>query len=147
MRDRLEIHYNRQWTEQGAKNEIAVFTNIDLYIKQAGEWSEAIPGTGGSMFVASERGGLYTSDECYKMALTDAISVACKALGVGADVYWGQDSSKYSPPAVTSLPQRRGNGASCDSCGSNVGPAVVTYCQNNSDKFHGRVLCPTCQKI
>ena len=29
---------------------------------------------------------MYTSDECYKMALTDALSVACKALGVAADV-------------------------------------------------------------
>ena len=48
------------------------------------------------MFVAKERNGLYTSDECYKMALTDAISVACKALGFGADVYWQADRTKYT---------------------------------------------------
>ena len=42
-----------------------------------------------------EKSGTYTSDECYKMALTDAISVACKSLGMGADIYWGQDSTKY----------------------------------------------------
>ena len=29
----------------------------------------------------------HLNDEAYKMALTDAISVACKQLGVGADVY------------------------------------------------------------
>lgn len=29
------------------------------------------------------------------MALTDAISVACKALGVAADVYWNMDATKY----------------------------------------------------
>ena len=29
------------------------------------------------------------------MAYTDAISVACKALGVGADVYWQADRTKY----------------------------------------------------
>lgn len=85
----------RQWAEEGANGEIAAFANIDLYIKQDGEWSEAIPGTGGSMFVAKEKNGPYTSDECYKMALTDAISVACKALGIGADVYWGKDKTKY----------------------------------------------------
>ncbi|HCC35130.1 MAG TPA: hypothetical protein DEQ02_05645 [Ruminococcaceae bacterium] len=36
------------------------------------------------------------SDECFKMALTDAISVSCKALGFGADVYWDKDRTKYS---------------------------------------------------
>lgn len=82
--------------EQGAKGEIAAFLDIDLFIKIDGAWSEAIPGTGGSAFVANERNGLYTSDECYKMALTDAISVACKALGMGADVYWDKDTTKYT---------------------------------------------------
>lgn len=86
---------DRQWTEQGANGEIAAYCNISLYIKQGEEWSKPIKGTGGSMFVASERNGLYTSDECYKMALTDAISVACKALGFAADVYWQADRTKY----------------------------------------------------
>ena len=31
-----------------------------------------------------------------KMALTDAISVACKSLGIGADVYWNKDNTKYN---------------------------------------------------
>lgn len=86
----------REWLEPGANGEIAAFMNIELFYKLDGEWSEAIPGTGGSAFVAKERAGLYTSDECYKMALTDAISVACKALGIGADVYWQADSTKYT---------------------------------------------------
>lgn len=82
--------------EQSPTNEIACFLDIDLFVKDNGQWSEAIPGTGGSMFVSQERNGLYTSDECYKMALTDAISVSCKALGFGADVYWDKDKTKYS---------------------------------------------------
>ena len=85
----------KQWLEEGANGEIAAFTNVDLYIKWNGEWSEAIPGTGGSAFVAKERSGLYTSDECFKMALTDAISVACKSLGMAADIYWESDRTKY----------------------------------------------------
>lgn len=85
---------DKQWMERGDK-EIAAFCNITLYIKDNEEWSEGIPGTGGSKFVSSEKNGLYTSDECYKMALTDAISVACKALGFGADVYWEKDATKY----------------------------------------------------
>lgn len=85
----------KQWTAPGGKDEIAAFCNIDLFVKWNNEWSEAIPGTGGSSFVASEKSGLFTSDECFKMALTDAISVSCKALGIGADVYWEKDSTKY----------------------------------------------------
>ena len=85
----------QQWLETGANGEIAAFVNINLYVSAEGRWSEAIPGTGGSMFVAKEKSGLYTSDECYKMALTDAISVACKALGMGADIYWQSDRTKY----------------------------------------------------
>lgn len=82
--------------EAGADGEMSAFVDIDLFIKIGGEWSEAIPGMGGSAFVAKERNGLYTSDECFKMALTDAISVACKALGFGADVYWQADATKYA---------------------------------------------------
>lgn len=81
--------------EQGANGEIAAFVDIDLYIKIDGEWSDPIPGTGGSTFVAKERSGMYTSDECFKMALTDALSVACKALGFAADVYFEKDRTKY----------------------------------------------------
>lgn len=91
--------------EAGANGEIAAFVDIHLYIKHAGEWSAPIPGTGGSMLVAKEKGGLYTSDECYKMALTDAISVACKALGVAADVYWEKDASKYDRPVEQAKPE------------------------------------------
>lgn len=86
----------REWLETGAGGEISAFVDIDLYYKWEGQWSEAVPGTGGSSFVAKEKAGLYTSDECFKKALTDAISVACKALGIGADVYWKQGRTKYS---------------------------------------------------
>lgn len=82
--------------EPGGNGEIAAFLDIDLFVKVSGEWSEAIPGTGGSSFVANEKNGPYVSDECFKMALTDAISVACKALGMGADVYWDKDNTKYT---------------------------------------------------
>lgn len=87
----------KQWVEKGGNDEIAAFVNVDLYIKVEGEWSKPIPGNGGSMFVAKEKYGLYTSDECWKMATTDALSVAFKQLGVGADVYFEKDRTKYSP--------------------------------------------------
>lgn len=84
--------------EKGCNDEISAFVKINLFVKVDGVWSDAIPGTGGSSFVAKEKNGMYQSDECFKMALTDAISVSCKALGFGADVYWNADRTKYSKP-------------------------------------------------
>jgi len=85
---------DKQWME-ACGDEIAAFVNISLYVRVDNEWSKPIQGTGGSMFAAKEKNGVYVSDEGYKMALTDAISVACKALGFAADVYWNTDSTKY----------------------------------------------------
>ena len=85
-----------QKTIEGGNGELAAFVTINLYVKNDGKWSDAIQGVGGSMFVSKEKNGLYTNDECFKMALTDAISVSCKALGIGADVYWEKDRSKYN---------------------------------------------------
>lgn len=90
----------KQWSELGSDGVISTFMNINLFIKDPDtqEWSKPIQGTGGSSFVSKEKNGLYTSDECYKMALTDAISVACKSLGFGANVYYGQINTKYTKP-------------------------------------------------
>lgn len=85
----------KEWLEPGANGEIAAFVDINLFIKVDGEWSAAIPGAGGSMYVVKERNGLYTDDDAFKKALTDAISVSCKALGFAADVYWNADGTKY----------------------------------------------------
>lgn len=87
----------KKWTEQ-AGGETVAFADIELFIKVDGEWSQPICGTGGSKLSQNERNGLFVSDECYKMATTDAISVACKQLGIGADVYFGADRTKYDSP-------------------------------------------------
>ncbi len=94
-----------QWLESGADGVQVAFTNINLFVKFGEEWSKPIQGTGGSDFVAKEKGGLYTSDECFKMSLTDAISVACKSLGIAADVYYAKDRSKYDMPNETTSDQ------------------------------------------
>lgn len=87
----------KKWTEQ-AGGETVAFVDIELFIKVDGEWSQPICGTGGSKLSQNERNGLFVSDECYKMATTDAISVACKQLGIGADVYFEADRTKYDSP-------------------------------------------------
>lgn len=81
-----------KWLETGADGVVAAFVDINLYVKYNGEWSKPIKGTGGSTFVSKEQKGLYTDDEAYKKALTDAISVACKFLGMCADIYYSKDA-------------------------------------------------------
>ncbi len=104
------------WTQPCDNGEVAAFVTINLYIKVEGEWSKPIPGTGGSKFIANEKGGLYCDDECYKKAYTDAIGVAAKALGVGADVYWQNDRTKYTIPQDDNTPK--------------IDPIVCPVCNN-----------------
>ena len=85
-----------QWLEEGANDEVVAFMKIHLYIKDADSWSKPIVGIGGSSFISKEKNGLYTSDEAFKMAYTDALSISCKALGIGADIWWKNDTSKYN---------------------------------------------------
>jgi len=85
-----------KWLEAAVDGQVCAFATIELLYKLDGVWSEPIPGLGGSMFTAKETNGLYSSDEAFKMAITDALSVAMKMLGVAADVYAGLwDGSKY----------------------------------------------------
>lgn len=104
----------KQWLETFG-SEVKCFCNLNLYYKKDGEWSEAIPGTGGSSFVTMERNGAYVSDEAHKMALTDALSVAMKALGVGASIYFEKDAdygTKYevhkAPISTSAQPRDSG---------------------------------------
>ena len=87
---------DKLWLEP-ATDQVCAFAEIGLSIKVDGEWSDPIPGTGGSMLVAKESTGLHVSDEAYKMAVTDALSVAMKMIGVAADIYAGLfDGNKYA---------------------------------------------------
>ena len=100
----------RTWTEVSESGEMAVFVDIHLFVKKDGEWSKPIYGNGGNRLVANEKkyeNGQqvyipYLDDDAYKKAYTDAISVAAKALGIGADVYFEKDITKYDsqPQAV-----------------------------------------------
>lgn len=142
---------DREWTESGANGEIAAFVDISLYYKLDGQWSEAIPGTGGSSFVSKETKGLYTSDECFKMALTDAISVAAKAIGMGADIYWEKGMTKY---AAAKEFERVRPVLHCSDCGQRIKGAkrkdgtTLTeseIAKQTRAKF-GRELCLDCAK-
>ncbi len=91
----------RTWTDAGTEGQILAFAEIHLWWNDGEQWQGPIPGIGGSMLVAKERDGLRTNDEAFKMATTDALSVAMKMLGVAADIYAGRwDGTKYKEEDV-----------------------------------------------
>lgn len=96
-----------QRLEAASEKEIRAFVDIELTYVYNGQISQPIPGVGGSSFVTQERSGAYTSDECFKMALTDAISVAAKAIGVGADIYFEKDRDKYTASEENGKPKQQ----------------------------------------
>ena len=89
---------DKVWSVDTCDSQVFAFAEISLFIKNGEVWSDAISGIGGSMLVAKESSGLHASDEGYKMAVTDALSVACKALGIGANIYAGLSDTKYNKP-------------------------------------------------
>lgn len=98
---------DKLWTEPGSDGQVCAFAIVTVRVKDGEVWSEPVQGVGGAMLVEKERSGLYTSDEAFKMATTDALSVALKAFGVAAEVYLGNlDGSKYGrqPQTATSAP-------------------------------------------
>ena len=111
---RYEI-VSKEFKDCEKTGETACFVDVNFYYRdpESGEWSAAIPGTGGSKFCAQERNGAYCSDECYKMALTDALSVAYKRIGTAADIYFKNDVHGRRKPGSTApggsarLPQMR----------------------------------------
>lgn len=134
--------------KQGAKGEIVVHCFTCLYVRQddGQAWSAPIPGVGGSTLVTMERDGLRTDDDAYKKAYTDAQSVACKALGIGADVYWDADKTKYDPLPAALAPV-------CSCCGKKItgftyqGSKVsAEQASERSQKKYGRILCMECAK-
>jgi hypothetical protein len=91
------VNIERLWTEQGFGGQVLVFAHVSVTYKNGDEWSQPVHGVGGSFLVKLEKKGPYASDECYKMAITDATGTALKMIGVAADVYAGKcNDSKNS---------------------------------------------------
>lgn len=116
------------WTEKTDDAHICAFALVNFFYRQ-GEWSEAIPGIGGSMLITQEKGGTHTSDEAYKMAVTDALSVAMKSLGVGADVYMGYSDSKN--PTQAQPPQSSPQPASGATISEAQGKRLFAICKES----------------
>ena len=156
---------SERYEEHGPDNTIAI-VDLNLYIKVDGEWSKPIYGTGGNVIkrVIRKPGKddrVDVSDEGYKMALTDALSVACKALGIGADIYFSKDRTKYTAAQETAqyaAPTANLAGDKlyyCDECGMQLGDVIgkdgKTVTVQKQLELLGKygikkVLCPGCFK-
>ena len=155
---------DKQIIDDELTHQRAAFVDIDLFFvdPETGTPSHAIPGTGGASFVTQERSGAYLSDECFKMALTDAISVAAKALGVAADVYFEKDRTKYNAVEVRSdlseaQPKeepKKEEPIICEQCGKPVLPytskrtgemiSAAKHAAHSKKQFDGKVICLAC---
>lgn len=107
------VEVTKQEVVEGPHGDKMAFMDILLYVREngEGEWSKPIYGTGGSTLIAKETSGLRADDDAWKKTYTDALSVACKALGIGADIYWqgganeAVGSHNNKPAAKPALPQ------------------------------------------
>lgn len=98
------VRYN--FAESPETKETAVFCELELIVvdPETKEQSHPIYGVGGNTFVAQRKSGPQASDEAMKMAYTDALSIACKALGFSHDIYFQADRTKYSMNDVSGEP-------------------------------------------
>lgn len=92
---------NVTFEDKVVAGETLTICQLDLFVNYEGTWSQPIHGVGGNRTsTKTASGNTMISDEAEKMAYTDAISVACKALGIGADVYYANDRTKYTASSV-----------------------------------------------
>lgn len=141
---------NRYWTESASDGSIAVFCELELYVKMNGEWSKPVVGVGGNTFERKTRNGSSVSDEAYKMAYTDALSIACKALGFGADIWWKYDETKY-----TKNQQKEDNQEAeivCEACGKTIKETLIDGKRWSAEKVatatrnkYGKTMCYSCK--
>ena len=128
----------KEWAEQGPDGNVFAFVDISLYVKVNNEWSDPIPGNGGSMLVQKENAGLHANDEAFKMATTDALSTAMQKLGVAADIYAGLwDGSKYrNTPATPQSGSQTGKSGAPPPIHPPITEATPHFCQVHNCRFY-----------
>jgi len=139
----------KQWTEAYG-DAVKCFCNIYLYVRdpETKEWSAPIPGNGGSSIVTKESGGLYVNDEGYKMALTDALSIAMKPLGIGGNIWYGpkatgHNESKYEADTREEQTPQQGQQSRGTSAltytGAQLQQALAELAQINNEQEFGKL--------
>lgn len=128
------------------------------YVGELDVYCVEVPTT---FFLIRKNYEIYVTGNCYKMALTDAISVAAKALGIGADVYFARDDSKYGgdtkpverkPPVQHDAKPKDEMMHRCEQCGNALSiyigadgkPISLRKWASGTQQRFGKVLCDKC---
>ena len=145
------VEVKEHWTEPQDSGEVGMFVRLHLFVKRGDQWSMPIEGCGGSRLIASEKSGLRLNDEAYKMAETDALGVACKKLGIGANVYWSANDSKHTKSEPVDRNQKKVQEVLCADCGNMIQPVAINGKKysikdlvDGSIKSYGVPLCGSC---
>ena len=128
---------------------VMAIVDINLYVKVADEWSKPIYGTGGNQLVQVTKSGAKPSDEGYKKAYTDALSIACKALGIGADIWYSKDVNNDP-----TFKYAKSEPVYCEECGGVIADATkrsgepwyASDIAQYAKMKHGKPLCVNCLK-
>jgi hypothetical protein len=84
---------DKTWTIDVSTGETMCFVQLSLFVKVDNQWSDAIQTIGGDMLLEKEKASMHANDDCFKMAITDALGKAFAMLGVAANIYAG---TKYN---------------------------------------------------
>lgn len=115
----------RMWREDTPDGSATVYCHLNLYIKQDNEWSKPITGIGGNTLTKKTKNGDTTTDEAYKMAYTDAMGIACKALGFGGDIWWKEARTKYTANNVDAEREAKQAEANARNAARNAGASAA----------------------
>ena len=134
------VKYNFVPSEQ--TNEVAAFCELELIVvdPETKEESKPIYGVGGNTFVAQRKSGPQCSDEAMKMAYTDALSIACKALGFSHDIYYQADRTKYTASDISNEPSAEELKAITDRIQNGIGVITKEMDKAAKEKFAQEVV-------
>lgn len=133
--------------------ESTVYCKVALRVKRS-EWSAPIIGIGGNTLAgySKKKAEVLVSDESYKMAYTDALSNACKMLGIGSDVWWKHEPTKYTKPTAAADKPEDPPKYYCNDCGGEITETIINGKAYSADKMvtatvknYGTALCMDCK--
>lgn len=88
-------------------DDVLVYCTVSIW---HGQRENTVFGVGGDKVAGKNKNGLFTDDEAFKKAFTDAVTNALKLIGVGADVHMGLfDDNKYVSEARAEFAEKRQN--------------------------------------
>lgn len=135
--------------------ESTVYCKVALRVKRA-EWSAPIIGIGGNTLAgySKKKAEVLVSDESYKMAYTDALSNACKMLGIGSDVWWKHEPTKYTKPTAAADKPEDPPKFHCNDCGQEITETIINGKAYSASamvkatvRSYGTALCLSCKNV